>query len=290
MYKILAMGVDTWNSWRKDHPNIVPALSGTDLRPKHISHNSLRGETRDHGFFFSDLELREADYRGADFTGAKLFQADLSAAWLSQTKLDGADLRGAWLIRTRLDSASLRNANLSKANLRKANLREADLIGAQLIAANLSRTNLLNANLTGADLAWANLSQSCLVGADLSFSKVYQTNFSTQEITDSLGIHRLHHQGPSIVDQETLERTEGKLPSSFLNKIGFKDWNILSYRLHDPNLRPDQVIDITYKIADMRTNSPIQTNSIFFSYSSKDASFVEAIEKTLQRGSHQFLA
>jgi len=32
--KTLGMGVDYWNSWRDDNPDIRPDLSGSDLREK----------------------------------------------------------------------------------------------------------------------------------------------------------------------------------------------------------------------------------------------------------------
>jgi len=61
--------------------------------------------------------LRSADLRGADLSGANLRSADLRRADLS-----GADLRGADLRRADLSGADLRGADLSDANLSGADL------------------------------------------------------------------------------------------------------------------------------------------------------------------------
>lgn len=94
---ILCEGVDAWNDWRKENPE--------------VSHPILRG-----------AELFQMDLAGVDLSGA-----DLSWAELFQTNFTGADLSGA----------DLEGANLSRANLGAANLRGANLSGAQLIAVDL---------------------------------------------------------------------------------------------------------------------------------------------------------
>ena len=69
--KIIRQGVDAWNEWRKQNPELKPDLRKADLRP---------------------VSLEGADLRGAD-----LWMADLEGA-----KLHGADLRDAhlWWVET----------------------------------------------------------------------------------------------------------------------------------------------------------------------------------------------
>jgi len=74
-------------------------------------------------------------------SGADLRYADLRGADLSGAVLSGADLR----------YADLRGANLSGADLSGADLRYADLRGAYLSGANLSGADLRYAYLSGAD-------------------------------------------------------------------------------------------------------------------------------------------
>ena len=122
----IQQGVEAWNAWREENPDIRPDLSGANL-----------GE-------------------------ANLDWAYLSRAQLSGGNLGGADLGGANLRSTNLSKANLIKADLSGANLHEANLREADLIEANLGGADLSRANLFWARLNHADLTGADLT-SCRV-------------------------------------------------------------------------------------------------------------------------------
>jgi hypothetical protein len=100
---LLRQGVDTWNTWRTQHKEVRPNLSGADL-------------------------IR-----------ANLSWADLSDTDLSDTDLSDADLSVAVLIRANLSFAVLIRADLSWADLSDADLRWADLIRATLSGADLSQ-------------------------------------------------------------------------------------------------------------------------------------------------------
>ncbi len=72
--EILKQGIATWNTWRKQHPEIRPDLSFADL---------------------SGADFSGADFSRADLNGAILSRATLSEATLSRaTLLLGATLRG----------------------------------------------------------------------------------------------------------------------------------------------------------------------------------------------------
>jgi uncharacterized protein YjbI with pentapeptide repeats len=82
---ILRQGVEIWNQWRRQHPDIEPDLSGADI---------------------SDTQL-------VFLTGGDVIEIDLSGVNLSGAVLWGADLL----------AASLKKANLSRANLTRSQLR-----------------------------------------------------------------------------------------------------------------------------------------------------------------------
>ena len=107
-------------------------------------------------------DLRDANLRGTDLSGANLRDADLRSADLS-----GADLWGAYLRDTNLRGADLRDANLRDANLRGADLRGADLRDAYLMNTDLSGADLRRADLSGANLRGADLMNTDLSGANL---------------------------------------------------------------------------------------------------------------------------
>jgi Pentapeptide repeats (8 copies) len=129
---MLKKGVDAWNAWRSENPDIRPDLSNADLR--------------------------EANLRGADLSEANLSEASLFEANLSEANLWRANLLGAFLGEANPGGANLRGAHLSWANLMKANLSQADLSEASLTKASLGVANLRGANLSEANLGGADLS------------------------------------------------------------------------------------------------------------------------------------
>ena len=63
---ILKQGVEMWNQWRKEHPNIRPNLSNVDLSGANLSGANL-----------SNVDLSSANLRVTDLNGANLSGADL---------------------------------------------------------------------------------------------------------------------------------------------------------------------------------------------------------------------
>ncbi len=256
--EILKQGVDVWNAWRADNPTIRPDFSGADLKRAELS----------------GADLSEADLSEAKLVLAKLLGTNLGGANLNGASLGGAQLDGAYLGGARLNGANLSATNLIAADLSDADLSQTDLSDADLRGAKLRKTDFSRSKLGGVDLRDADLVETEFEGATMAY-----VSFLSTSLGRAKGLDKVEHYGPSSIGPYTLEACGLELPDAFLKGIGYKDWEILSFKLRNPDLRPDQVIDITYRIADMRTKSPIQTNSIFFSYSSQDAPFVEAIEK-----------
>ncbi len=204
---LLQQGVEMWNQWREDHPEIEPDLRGADISGANlVSVNFWKADLWGADLWGADLreaDLSDANLWRADLRGANLNSADLSGAYLWRADLRGTDLIGVNLIGANLSEAQLWGANLSKANLCEANLWKADLRGvdfsasmidshtrldpkwklvwqivnqdvvgldlgeADLREANLKKANLKKANLIEADLWGANLSEANLWGADL---------------------------------------------------------------------------------------------------------------------------
>jgi uncharacterized protein YjbI with pentapeptide repeats len=144
---LLRQGVEMWNQWRQEHPEVKPDLSKAQLARTILSGAHLEG----------------ADFRGVVFVEkAQLSRAYLEGADLSKTHMVGADLEGATLCGAHLEGANLMKAKLGSAILREANLKEVNLEGAIL-----SEVHLEGATLCGAHLEGADLSKAHLEGADL---------------------------------------------------------------------------------------------------------------------------
>jgi Pentapeptide repeats (8 copies) len=120
---LLKQGVDTWNAWRDENPDIRPDL--------------MCGQ------------LLQANLIGANLSSTNLIGAILIGAYLTEANLIGADLSGADLMGAKLGKAQLREANLAGANLSMATLTEANLIGADLGASTMLNADLTDADLTG---------------------------------------------------------------------------------------------------------------------------------------------
>ncbi|MBI3941524.1 MAG: toll/interleukin-1 receptor domain-containing protein [Chloroflexi bacterium] len=259
---VLKQGVEVWNKWRRENPDIQPDLSEADLR--------------------GEPDLSKADLRGANLSKANLFRADLSGGYLSEAHLSEAHLVWAYLVgahlsRADLHLAHLSGADLSRADLSGADLSRADLSGAHLSGADLSRADLHLAHLVGADLRGADLvgadlrgaflSKAHFVRADLSradFEKarIEWTIFGNVDLSQAKHLDKVRHDGPSTVGIDTIYQSGGNIPEVFLRGAGVPD------------------IFITY----MRSliGQPIQFYSCFISYSSKDQEFAERLHADLQ--------
>jgi uncharacterized protein YjbI with pentapeptide repeats len=132
---ILKQGVEQWNQWRKERPEVGPDLSRADLNHADLSRADLSG----------------ANLREADLSGANLARANLEMAYLTGADLHGADLGGSGLV-----AANLRNTNLA---------------GASLTLSCLLHANLTGANLTGADFTGAVAAATIFADVDLSVAK-----------------------------------------------------------------------------------------------------------------------
>ena len=185
---ILQQGVEAWNKWRDENPNIKPDLSEAKLKEAKLSRANLTGVDFSNAFL-SGSDFSKANLIGANLVRASLFEANLREANLSKANLRGANLTGAnlskanlsgarffraTLIKAKLKDAVLRDqANLSKADLTDADLRNAELNDANLQWANLNETNFKGANLSRADLSGAQLLKTKLKRANLSGCRIY---------------------------------------------------------------------------------------------------------------------
>ena len=110
---ILKQGVEAWNQWRPENPEIQPELADADLKGAILAFANLcEADLKGANLFMTDL--READLRGATLAFANLREADLSGAYLREAELSMADLRGATLAEANLNGTLLDRANLTQ--------------------------------------------------------------------------------------------------------------------------------------------------------------------------------
>ncbi|HEY4034483.1 MAG TPA: pentapeptide repeat-containing protein [Ktedonobacteraceae bacterium] len=126
---LLRQGVEQWNKWRDQHPEIRVNLSDADLT----------------GFDLNEANLRGSDLRRANLSEANLWKANFGIADLRHANLSGANLNSVYIYR-----ANLSGANLSGAQLRRAVLVETNLKGATLTSCSVYGISVWNVALEGA--------------------------------------------------------------------------------------------------------------------------------------------
>lgn len=121
-------GVEPWNRWRSEHPNVTPDLSCVDFSRR--TNTTLKFANLD------DCDLHGADLDFAYLKGTCLRRANLQHAKCRNTTFSDADLTDA-----RLDAALLSRANLFRATCTRAHFDAAVLDGASLVETELDRAS-----------------------------------------------------------------------------------------------------------------------------------------------------
>jgi hypothetical protein len=136
------------------------------------------------------------------------------------------------------------------------------LRGAWLNGANLFGAKLTGANLHGTELTRANLNRASLDGADLTDATVAYTLFAAVDLSTVKGLDTVQHERPSSIGIDTIYRSKGKIPESFLRGAGVPE-NFINY---------------------MRslTGAALDFYSCFISYSTKDQEFADRLYADLQ--------
>ncbi|MBD2459078.1 pentapeptide repeat-containing protein [Nostoc sp. FACHB-87] len=175
-------GVEIWNKWRRDNPDIVPQPSNNDLSNLNLSGVNL-SKCNLTNFFFKDTNLINANLSHAyliksDFGFCNLTNANLTNAYLGHCDFTQAELNG-----TIFDNTDLSYANLSFAKLNKARFKGANFRHTQLKGLDLSDLDFSHAILSDLNLSWAKFIRANLSGVDLSRSQLFWTDFTAATLT-----------------------------------------------------------------------------------------------------------
>jgi TIR domain/Pentapeptide repeats (8 copies) len=237
----LKQGVEAWNAWRNEGRRKRPNLSAADL---------IRVD-------LSGADLIRADLSGADLSWAKLTVADFTRASLTRASLTEANLLGAKFTGADLRGAKFTGASLPRADFTGANLTEASLSGAKLSSADFTGAILREANLRGSDFREANLRKANLSGAQIGWTSLGNVDLSLVQ-----GLDAVVHEGPSSIGIDTLYRSHGNIPKSFLRGAGV----------------PDEMITYMKSLV----GRPFEFYSCFISYSHADQPFARRLHDQLQ--------
>ena len=264
--EILKQGVDAWNTWREENPDVIPDLSGAELNEIELPGANLKNAI----FYKVELgeQLVQTQMRKANLKGADLSEANLKWVNLSNTKLDNAILHEANLSNANLESCGFTGARMTNANLEEAKIRanyffSADLTGANLQKAeihlanfgraNMSEVNLqetdviqtqlTNTKLTGANLRGTNFASSNLSQADLRWACVEDANFSQvsmggtilaeMDLSGVKGLDEIFIKCPLVIDFSTIYKSNGRISQNFLRRAGVPEEMITLFGASD---------------------------------------------------------
>jgi hypothetical protein len=172
---------------------------------------------------------------------------------------DGVEAWNQWRRENPRIRPNLREADLSRADLSGSNLAGTQLCEAKLFSSNLSGSDLRAANLIGTDLSEADLS-----GADLTGAWAARVLFVNLDLRGVKGLDAVVHSGPSTIGVDTIYKSDGKIPHSFLRGCGV----------------PEALI--TYIPSLVAAQAGIEYNSLFISYSTEDHEFAERLSVDLE--------
>ena len=156
----------------------------------------------------------------------------------------------------------LSNADLRLMNLYGANLSEVNLSEAQLLGVDLSGANLRMVDLSGAKLRLAVLLNAELAGAKLIQATLKRTILGNVDLSGTIGLDKVIHNGPSTIGIDTIYRSKGQIPEVFLKGAGVPD-NFIAF-------------------ARSFTETAIDYYSCFISYNHANKSFARRLYDTLQ--------
>jgi uncharacterized protein YjbI with pentapeptide repeats len=157
------------------------------------------------------------------------------------------------------DVAVIQPLNFSEVNLKKANLRDAILLGTDL-----SSADLRGANLRGASLVAVNFKHTDLTGVDFTNAHMVHIVFANNDLSTVKGLESITHTGPSFISIETLYKSGGRIPKSFLQDCGV----------------PEEFI--AYLPALIGAQQAIEFYSCFISYSHKDEEFAKRLHSRMR--------
>ncbi len=186
------------------------------------------------------IDLTSADLRRGVFNGARMRQAYLTRCNLNRASFEDAQAAGASFTRSDLSGSNLNKADLRGADLSNCDIGFSTLVGANLAGADLTEADLTMSDLTDANLSGARLNAACLDVANLTRCDLRRTSlvrtrldrailqdgvvdmtlFADCDLSATLGLETLRHEGPSIVGADTLSRSGGMLPEVFMRSAG----------------------------------------------------------------------
>lgn len=172
--KILEQGVEVWNQWREENPEVIPDLSNTEISRKK----------------FEGIDLNRSNCSGTDFSRTVFVEASLFVTNLCGCKFVHSDFSNAHLFHAALDNCDFTNTRFYKADLSNAtfiasSFLRTTLIGANLVSANFFKCKILRSDFEGAILNNTNFEKAEIYECNFEKTTLVEANFNSATFSDN---------------------------------------------------------------------------------------------------------
>ncbi len=242
---LLKKGVDYWNRWRVDNPDIEIMVSKI----------SLRGEVQ---LFNKDI-LRD----GIDFHGVSFINSDLYYARLYNANLQGAKFQFCQMEGIKLNHCNARNSSFESSSMRQAHLYASNFSRSRIIDVDFERADINNVDLSEADLEYTTFNETDLHAVDCSRAVFGRTVLCGINLENVSGLETAQHSSPSYLSIDTIIESRGNIPEIFLQGVGV------------PQIWVDYIPSLIKE-------RPIEFHKCFVSYSRKDIEFADKLYYALK--------
>ncbi|BCS89987.1 pentapeptide repeat-containing protein [Pseudodesulfovibrio sediminis] len=211
--KILEQGVETWNKWREDNPEVVPDFQNAELNGLICNAPELVGLQSDnqifqwktiqwlhggeavvvafdpiekmtiHGINFQGVDFRGAQLKGAKFLGADFKEADLRGANLHMALLWGTIFHKAKLNNVVFDFVEAYGSSFYKAKFTDAFLQSVKFQRTNCVEVSFKRTKCLGADFSDSAIELANFQSAKLTKAIFHGSSIIEAKFQGAELS-----------------------------------------------------------------------------------------------------------
>lgn len=181
---------------------------------------------------------------------------------LANVDLSGEDLSFFNFNNTDLSNANLSECKFDLTNFSLSTLNNANLWGVMLVGCEFRRTSLENASIIQSGLDSCFIEKVTFFRTNFSNCSFGSLVFCETDLSQVIGLETINHFAPSTIGIDTIYRSKGQIPGTFLRGCGV----------------PQIFIDYLPSL----TAQPIQYYSCFISYSSNDDDFAQRLYNDLQ--------
>ena len=201
--EILQQGVEVWNKWREENPDVVPDLSRVEM-------------------------YGQIDHKGINLSKANLDNADFGEAYFAEASFEKTDLSGINFNHSVLSESNFMWAKLSYVNFFGSDLSGSSFFSSKADGLDLQYAKLINTDLSEAEFIYTDFYNADLAGTIFNDAEIIECKFGDLDLSKAIGLEYVEHYRPSSIGIETIYKSKGQIPEVFLRGCGVPE-NFIQY-------------------------------------------------------------